>query len=215
MKAVVFDMDGVIIDSEPVHIRLEEEMFGELGLSLSREEHESFMGTSSYEFFESLKKRFRLNENVVDLVADERRRYLKILSSAPLPIIPGIPELLKRLGESDYRLAVASSAPHEQIDLVMDRSGFADLFDFRVSGDDVENSKPDPAIFRKAASGLRCRPDECWLLEDSTNGITAGRSAGMRTVGFADPAAAVQNLSAADYLVDNIPAVIKLILGRD
>lgn len=211
MEAVIFDMDGVIIDSEPVHFRLETELFSELGLTLSREEHESFLGTSSHGMFCILKERYGLKASVEDLVDEERRRYLGILESGEMPVIPGIPELVEELADRGCSIAVASSAPHEQIDRVMERSGLAGHFEVRISGDDVPRSKPDPAIFLKAAEELGVSPFGCWVLEDSANGIRAGGEAGMNVIAYRAPQAPVQDFSGADFIVTAISEVINII----
>lgn len=213
MKAVIFDMDGVIIDSEPVHFRLETRMLSELGLNLPLEEHESFLGTSSYEFFETLKKRYLLSASVEALVTEERERYMEQLQSIELPLIPGIPELVRTLHTEGFPLAVASSAPHEQIDLVMTKSGLGHFFPVRISGDDVMRSKPDPGIFLKTAEALNTPPASCWVLEDSANGIAAARAAGMHAIAYCAPSAPSQDLSAAEAVVNSITEVRNLILN--
>ena len=211
MNSVIFDMDGVIIDSEPIHFRLETELFAELGLSLSREEHESFLGTSGHGMFGILKDRYGLSASVEELVETERRRYLENLDSIDMPVIPGIPELVDRLAAGGFSLAVASSAPHKQIDRVMERSGLAGYFHVRISGDDVPRSKPDPAIFLKAARELGTPPQSCWVLEDSANGVRAGREAGMKVIAYRAPDAPAQDVSAADFIVTAITDVFDII----
>ncbi len=213
MQAVIFDMDGVIIDSEPLHARVESEYFRELGLELSQEEHESFLGTSSRTMFSELKDRYGLKLPVEEMIAEERRRYLAALLEAPLPVIPGIPVLVRELAADGFRLAVASSSPREQIDAVLDRSGLGGLMSAKVSGDDVAESKPDPAIFLKAAGELDVPPSSCWVIEDSTNGVAAAVRAGMKVVGYKAPEAPAQDLSAALAVVDSIEDAGRYIRG--
>ena len=217
MKAVIFDMDGVIIDSEPLHFRLEKRMFTELGISLTDREHEGFLGTSSHEMFSRLKEKFGLDRSVNDLVNEERRRYLAKLNEESIPVIPGIPELVSVLSGAGMILAVASSAPHEQIDLVMNESapdgGLGRFFQIRVSGDDVARGKPDPAIFLKTAELLEVAPEDSWVIEDSENGIKAALSAGMSCIAFKNPTSGPQNLSGANHRISRINEAFELILG--
>lgn len=219
-------MDGVIIDSEPLHIRLEKQIFNELGISLTDAEHESFLGTSGQEMFADLKKQFGLEQAVEDLLNDERMRYIELLRAEGVPFIHGIPELIEKLHRAGFKLALASSAPHDQIDLVVNTpvgseqsdSKHAEIrlstyFQTKVSGDDVERSKPDPAIFLKAAKLLAVEPEDCWVIEDSENGITAAIAAGMSCLGFENPGSPPQDLSRANHVISNINEAAAIILG--
>lgn len=219
-------MDGVLIDSEPLHIRLEKQIFKELGFTITDAEHEGFLGTSGYEMFTQLKKKFCLDQSVEDLLNDERRRYIDQLRIDGVPFVQGIPELIEKLHQSGMKLALASSAPHDQIDLVVstqfsfeqtspEQSGncLTDYFQVTVSGDDVERSKPDPAIFIETANLLAVEPEECWVIEDSENGITAALAAGMPTLAFENPGSPPQDLSRADHIITNMNEAAAIILG--
>lgn len=212
MRAVIFDMDGVIIDSEPFHFRLERVIFEELGIGISDIEHEKYLGTNSHEMFDQIRKRFGLARSVEELVQDERSRYLEILRSPGIPVIPGIPNLVKKIAEAGMSMAIASSAPHEQIELVM-KNDFGRHFPVRVSGDDVERSKPDPGIFIRAAELLDIPPSECWVIEDSVNGISAANSAGMTSIGFINPESGTQNLAMSNHLIRSIDEAAGIILA--
>ena len=214
MKAVIFDMDGVLIDSEPIHIRLEEEMFAELGLHLSAEEHAGFLGCSGRDMFAILKDRYKLERSVDSLLEEERRRYMDRLRSMPLPLVEGVTQLVRDLSEAGFRMAVASSAPHEQINLVLEKGGLADFFRHRMSGDDVPESKPNPEIFLRAAALLDVPPEECWVIEDSPNGVTAALKAGMQSIGFLNPSSGDQNLSEAHFRISRLADAAEIMIGR-
>lgn len=210
--AVIFDMDGVIIDSEPLHSRLETQIFDELGITVSPDEHQSYLGTNSTQMFTEIKKRHHLPQSVPALVENERRRFLELLTTQGVPLISGIHPLLHRLAAAGFKLALASSAPHEQIDAVMEIGALAPFFPVRVSGDDVPMSKPHPEIFLRAAAALRARPEHCWVIEDSEAGVLAAERAGMRCIALlpaaprpsdpSDPSAPPpQNLSRALHIV--------------
>jgi HAD superfamily hydrolase (TIGR01509 family) len=213
ISAVIFDMDGVIIDSEPIHFKLERQMFEDLGFSLTTEEHESFLGTNGFEMFNRLKARFGFTDPVETLVEEERTRYLRELESGRIPAVPGVMELIAVLSEAGVLLAVASSAPHEQIDMVLKRYGIAQHFEVRVSGDDVPRSKPNPGIFLRTAELLRMMPKECVVVEDSAAGVGAARAAGMRCIAFDAPASPTQDLSGADVRVESMEDIRRLLIG--
>ena len=195
-SAVIFDMDGVIIDSEPLHSRLETQIFDELGITVSPGEHQSYLGTSSTQMFTKIKERHHLPQSVPALVENERRRFLELLTTQGVPLISGIRPLLHRLAAAGFKLALASSAPHEQIDAVMEIGALTPFFPVRVSGDDVPMSKPHPEIFLRAAAALRARPEHCWVIEDSEAGVLAAERAGMRCIALL-PATAASAPSAA------------------
>ena len=226
--AVIFDMDGVIIDSEPLHSRLETQIFDELGITVSPGEHQSYLGTSSTRMFTEIKERHHLPQSVPALVENERRRFLELLTTQGVPLISGIHPLLHRLAAAGFKLALASSAPHEQIDAVMEIGALAPFFPVRVSGDDVPMSKPHPEIFLRAAAALRARPEHCWVIEDSEAGVLAAERAGMRCIALlpaaprpADPSAPrpsdpsappPQNLSRALHIVSALAQAGEIII---
>lgn len=224
--AVIFDMDGVIIDSEPLHSRLETQIFDELGITVSPDEHQSYLGTNSTQMFTEIKERHHLPQSVPALVENERRRFLELLTTQGVPLISGIHPLLHRLAAAGFKLALASSAPHEQIDAVMKIGALAPFFPVRVSGDDVPMSKPHPEIFLRAAAALRARPEHCWVIEDSEAGVLAAERAGMRSIALlpaasapfaaprpSDPSAPPpQNLSRALHIVPALAQAGEIII---
>lgn len=212
IRAVIFDMDGVLIDSEPIQHRLETVLFSELGFKLSETEHKAFLGINNFEMVSSLKARFGFAESIDQIVSEIRQRYLLELSSNGIPMIEGVTPLIDSLVSAGFKLAVASSAPKEQIDLVMKSSGLGHNFPVQVSGDEVDKSKPEPAIFLKAANLLQVGTSECCVIEDSINGVTAAKSAGMRCLGFRNPESSENSLEDADWIVDSMNDAGKIII---
>ncbi|MBT1280292.1 HAD family phosphatase [Thermoanaerobacter sp. CM-CNRG TB177] len=205
IKAVVFDMDGVIIDSEPIHIKLENELFKSLGLEISEEEHLTFVGASSYYMWRKIKERFNLPQSVEELVEKDRKMYLDhVLRTGEIIPIEGITETVKKLFEKKYKLAVASSSPIDVIKLVVKKLAIDNCFEVLVSGDYVENSKPSPDIFLYTAAKLKVKPYECVVIEDSYNGVHGAKKAGMTVIGFKNPNSGNQDLSEADFIVDSL-----------
>ena len=214
MQPVIFDMDGVIIDSEPVHIALESEFFAELGITLAPGEQESYMGTSGANMYALLKARHGVSRSVESLLETSRNRYMKILRSGDISLVEGAASLIRRLFDNGRPLAVASSSPHEQIDIVMERFDLGSFFICRISGDEVLQSKPHPEIFLKTAAALGVAPEECWVIEDTENGVKAAKSAGMTCIGLMSPNLGNQSLSAADYVINRLNEVEGLLNNR-
>lgn len=202
-EAVIFDMDGVLIDSEPLHIQLEEEIFKEIGANVSFEEHISFVGTTSHYMWEYVKNKCNVPFTVEELVEMDRKRYFDYISKNDDAIKPieGVDELVKELYSRKMRLAVASSSPIEVIKLVVKRLKLESYFDELVSGDFVKRSKPYPDIFLYAAEKLLVKPERCLVIEDSNKGVLAAKSAGMKVVGFINPNSGNQDIKMADMVI--------------
>ncbi|AEF16185.1 HAD-superfamily hydrolase, subfamily IA, variant 3 [Thermoanaerobacterium xylanolyticum LX-11] len=199
-EAVIFDMDGVLIDSETLHIQLEEDIFKEIGANISFEEHISFVGTTSHYMWEYVKNKCNVPFTVEELVEMDRKRYFDYISKhddAVKPIV-GVDELVKELHKRNMRLAVASSSPIDVIEIVVKRLKLENYFDELVSGDFVKRSKPYPDIFLYAAEKLNVAPERCIVIEDSNKGVLAAKSAGMKVVGFINPNSGNQDISMAD-----------------
>ena len=204
IKAVIFDMDGVIIDSEPVHLKLEQELFKELGLNIGEEEHITFVGSTSHYMWDNVRTKFNLSNTLEELVNKDRNKYLDYLNSSEnLKPIQGIPELIKNLYKKDLSLAVASSSPINIIQIVVNNLKIDKYFKEIVSGDFVEKSKPNPDIFLYAAKNLGVDPKECVVIEDSSNGLKAAKNAGMKCVGYLNEGSGSQDLSSADLIIDS------------
>ncbi|MDE4543115.1 HAD family phosphatase [Thermoanaerobacterium sp. R66] len=202
-EAVIFDMDGVLIDSEPLHIQLEEEIFKEIGANISFDEHISFVGTTSHYMWEYVKNKCNVPLTVEELVEMDRKRYFDYISENDDAVKPieGIDEIVKELYSREVKLAVASSSPIDVIELVVKRLKLESYFDKLVSGDFVQRSKPYPDIFLYAAEKLNIVPERCIVIEDSNKGVLAAKSAGMKVVGFINPNSGDQDISMADMVI--------------
>jgi beta-phosphoglucomutase len=219
MRAVIFDMDGVIVDSEPVHQRVERAIFTELGLPVTPEEHETYLGRSSPDMFAEIARRHPLRWqaqglSVPQAVDLERRRYDEAIATGAVPVVPGVVDLMHTLVQRGFLIAIASSAPRGQIEAVIALTDTAEMVRCIRSADDVTRSKPDPEIYRSAAACLGAAPEECWVIEDSTNGIASAKAAGMRCVAFRNPSSGRPDLSRADAVVDEMTAVMQIIDGK-
>ena len=204
ITTIVFDMDGVIIDSEPIHHRTLSELFFELGIQISSQEFNSFIGSSTRNMWESLKLNHSLKRNIKDLIQLDETRYLDFLTKIEkLKPIEGVEKWLKYARENGFKVVLASSASQKNIDLVLSKLDFPDYFDLIVSGAELENSKPHPEIFLRAALKIDSLPEDCLVIEDAEKGIEAAIAARMFCLGFENKNSGSQDLSKSTYSFDS------------
>ena len=183
--AVVFDLDGVIVDSEHVwneaRMRLAEERGGLWHAGAQR----AMMGMSSTEWSRYMHEVIELPDPPEEISAEVVRR-LSAIYREELPLIPGAIEAVRRL-RARFRLGLASSSNRELIDLVLDLAGIAECFEATVSSEEVARGKPAPNVYLEVARLLELPPEDCAAIEDSENGILSARRAGMRVVAVPNP----------------------------
>jgi HAD superfamily hydrolase (TIGR01509 family) len=201
--AVIFDMDGVLIDSEPLHYAVLQEVLGLDGLHLSRTENEEFIGTTSEAMFSTLIARHQLPRTVAAYISLYDAALLRVLEHPHDPA-PGVAALVKRLRALGVRLAVASSSRCLWVEGTLRSLGLSSAFDCIVAGDDVQRGKPDPAIYLLAAQRLGIAPGYCLAIEDSPNGVQSARAAGMDVLGVRTPYTAHLRLTGALRVVDSL-----------
>jgi beta-phosphoglucomutase family hydrolase len=205
LKAVIFDMDGVLIDSEPFHLVVNEKIFANLGINLSEDEYHSFIGTTHKDMWSTIKKRYNLPQSVPELVnmqVSGNIDYIKNEEIEPIKI-KGVARLLSKIARENIRTGIASSSPTEVIELVINKLKISNYFSAIVGGEEIEKGKPSPDIFLKAAKRLNAEPSECIVIEDSKNGVLAAKAAEMKCVGFKNPNSGNQDLEKADLIIDN------------
>jgi HAD superfamily hydrolase (TIGR01509 family) len=206
LRAVIFDMDGVIVDSEPHYFQIDGQVFREMGIAVSESEWHSFVGITAERMWSLIRERHRLREPLEELIERDRARRISYFSALPgLVPIEGIPALLESLKSAGIRIALASSSPAELIGIILTRLGLAAFFEHAIDGDSVAAGKPAPDIFLRAAAMLQVDPGECLVIEDSMNGVRAAAAAGMKCVGFRGTGG--QSLLGADLLVDGFTAL--------
>ncbi|QNE40074.1 HAD family hydrolase [Hymenobacter sp. NBH84] len=202
IRTVIFDMDGVIVDTEPVHRYAFFRHFEELGIDVSDEEYAGFTGSSTKNVYQQLKQRYGLAAEIDDLMARKREFFNRAFDEKPdLYLLGTVRALIEDLHAHDFQLILASSASKGTIGRVMKRFDLYPYFDHVLSGEDFTYSKPDPAIFEQAASLAVGSKKECIIIEDSTNGIAAGKAAGIYCIGFDSEHSALQDLSQADLVI--------------
>ena len=202
IRTVIFDMDGVIIDTEPIHHHAFFTEFAELGIPVSAAEYAGFLGKSTRNVFQALKERYHLAAEVEALVDRKRELFNQAFDEdASLDLLPGVRKLIENLREHDVQLVVASSASKATIARVFDRFALRPYFAHIVSGEDFAESKPHPAIFLRAAELAETPAAECIVIEDAANGIAAAKAAGIYCIAYASPHSEGQDLAQADRVI--------------
>ncbi len=188
MKAAIFDMDGVLIDSEPLWRIAEKQVFETVGVELTDEMCMSTMGWQLSEVVDHWHDQFPWTGKSRRTVTEEIVQTMRNLIRQQGRPMPGVLELLVQLKDRKIALGLASSSPHLLIDTVVDKLDIRAMFDVLCSAADEPRGKPDPAVYLKAAQTLGIEPADCLAFEDSIAGIRAAQNAGMRV--FAVPCAA-------------------------
>lgn len=205
---VIFDMDGVIVDTEPVHRYAYYQLFEELNITVPEEMYTSFTGFSTRNTFQILKTNFDLAQDVEDLIQEKRNRFNDAFDTKEdLTLLDGVENLIKDLHQNGMQLIVASSASKVTIDRVFTRFNLHQYFSHIVSGEDFPQSKPHPAIFEHAASLSIAPKENCIVIEDSTNGVKAANAAGIFCVGYKSFHSKDQNLKTADIVINDFNAI--------
>lgn len=203
-KAIIFDMDGVIIDSEWIHFHMICKYLEEFGIKIAEDECSVFAGMANREIFACLKAKYGLQHTAEELTTVYMTRYINFLNSAKdIKPIAGVDALIKGIHGLGLPMALASSASPENIATVLGKFELDGYFKIAVSGCDMTASKPAPDIYFRAAEMLNVNLSQCVVIEDSTNGIKAAKAAGMKCIAYRNPNSGKQDLSLADVIIDS------------
>lgn len=204
VQCVIFDMDGVIIDSELLHKKAYYETFASLGLSVTDDIYDSLTGSSTLNAFQKLVTVFNLDENPEELVLKKRQRYVNFFENDPhLHLVEGVERIISYLHKKNITLILASSSAMVNINRVFDRFNLHQYFTAKISGADLTASKPHPEIFEKAAILGKTPKENCIVIEDSDNGIKAANDAGIFVFGYKNPLVHNQTLENANAVIEH------------
>jgi HAD superfamily hydrolase (TIGR01509 family) len=204
IQTVIFDMDGVIVDTEPVHHYAYNQHFKQLNIEVSPEMYASFTGNSTKNTFEKIKEAFSIDDDIESLIATKRNLFNDAFDQKEdLYLLEGVEDLIKDLYANGMQLVLASSSAYVTINRIFTRFNLHHYFTHIVSGEDFPKSKPHPAIFLKAAELSGTPVENCIVIEDSTNGIIAAKAAGIYCIGYNSVNTKLQDYSLADNVINN------------
>ena len=199
IKAVIFDLDGVIVSTDDCHYRAWKKMADEEGIYFDREINNRLRGVSRMASLEIVleKANREYSEKEKQEMAERKNNYYKdlICELTPNDILTGVTEKLDELKENGIKIAIGSSSKNTPI--ILKQIGLERYFDAVSDGNNITHSKPDPEVFLKAAEMLGIAPEDCMIVEDADAGIEAGKRAGMKTL-------AVQGANGADFKAKNL-----------
>jgi HAD superfamily hydrolase (TIGR01509 family) len=214
IRAVVFDLDGLMFDTEALFYRVSSEALAARGKEFTSEIMQAMLGRRSVDAGHALKTLAGLDEPVEVLLAEVRERFYALADSEVHPT-PGLFVLLEYLHGRGLRRAVATSSRRSYADQLLSRHGLGGWFEFVLASEDVTRGKPDPEIYRKAAERFDCPTAAMVVLEDSPAGLAAAKAAGAVAVGVPHEHSPAESLTASDLVVPRLddPALFALVSG--
>lgn len=208
MKEIIFDMDGVIVDSEYTYLESKTNILNDAGYDKSISYQYQFMGTTYEYMWQTMKDELGLPEDIYYYIGEMNRIREEMMDENGVLGIKHATEVIEALKSKGYRMAVASSSPKKEIIRNLSELEITDNFDYLVSGEEVENSKPQPDVFLRAADLLETTPENCVVIEDTTNGVKAAKAAGMYCIGFKNPDYPDLDLTLADQVVTDLKDIV-------
>ncbi len=207
-RAAIFDMDGVIINSEPLHKKAYQLMFDEFNIDVSEKLYSTFTGMATLPICEKLCDIFSLKFSAETLVENKRKHFKSLFENGlKFELIDGVLELIKHYHQNGFILILASSASMNNINLIFEKFDLDKYFKSKISGADLRASKPHPEIFEKATKLTGFSKEECFVIEDATNGILAAKKAGLYCIAFKGVDSKNQDYSKADKVVTNFKEI--------
>ncbi|QLE02104.1 HAD family phosphatase [Galbibacter sp. BG1] len=210
----IFDMDGVIMDSEPAHKEVLEKVFGELNLEFSDAYHQTLVGMAAVPMWEKIKSDFKIETNARELMNFHKEIFFVEVEHLNIQPVTGVVSLIKKLKEMDFHLSLASSSSLKLIKRFVHELGIESYFDYLVSGESLERSKPFPDIFLKVAKNYKKDPSHFVVIEDSKNGVKAAKAAGMMCIGYKNPNSGNQDLSEADIVIESFTKLTPQVITK-
>ncbi len=212
IKAVLFDMDGVLVDSEELIFLAAKEMFREHGISVVKEDFKPYIGTGENSYLGNVAKKYGFS---MDIPRDKARTYEIYAEMAPqrLKLLPGVISFIEKCKKKNLRLAVATSADEIKMNVNLKAVGLdKGVFDATVNGLEVMHKKPHPEIYLKAAEKLSFETSACLVIEDAVNGVEAAKVSGAKCLAVTNSFSA-DKLIKADWIVKNLSEIPEDVLS--
>lgn len=208
IKAVIFDMDGTIIDSEPIYEKVNQAIYEKYGFNLTQEDYDRHMGANLKDIWEDILNRYQVKDEyshykIEDFMEDHiHESYQGLAEAEELELMPGVKEWFDFLKDHGYKMIIASSSYEPVIEHIYQRFELEQYMEGYIDGNAIENGKPAPDIFLKAAEKLGVKAEECLVIEDTEHGVNGAQRAGAKVVGFNRAQDESQDLSNADLVIE-------------
>jgi HAD superfamily hydrolase (TIGR01509 family) len=206
VRSVVFDLDGLLVDTEPIFAEAARRLIVRVGRIPSPDVLRSMMGTPARQALQLLCDHYQLTHTIEELAEEGTRLFLELLGKEPAPLLPGVRELLDRLERKGLPKAIATSSSADYVERILKPHGLRQRFAFALTCDDIQRGKPHPEIYKKAAERFGHPPAEMVVLEDSPNGLRAAQAAGARCVVVPHGLVPLEEVAAADAIVTSLAA---------
>lgn len=213
IKAVIFDMDGLMVDTEPLYSKAMSEVAAKRGKCFTLEIKQKLMGRLAIDSLTIFREQLGLNESPQELLAEREEIYGKLLSQNVSPM-PGLFKLLELLNKLKIRKAIASSSKRKWIDLIINKLGIIEQFEIIVSGEEIKQGKPHPEIYLLVAQKLNLNPEECLVLEDAISGVSAAKSAKMKCIAVPNQFTQGVDFSLTDLVVNSLEEIDEPLLKK-
>lgn len=204
-KAVIWDMDGVIADTAPYHLEAWQKVFQKRGVNFTEEDFRRSFGQRNDTIIRQILGE-EVSQEIINAISEEKEASFRRAIRQKITPLPGVIELMKALARQGFSMALASSAPMENIRLLMDGLNVNKFFQSIISDKDVTQGKPSPEVFLLAAQRLGVEPQNCIVIEDAVAGVTAAKKAGMKCLAVTNTHPRT-SLREADLIVDTLEAV--------
>ncbi|WP_294156581.1 HAD family phosphatase [uncultured Clostridium sp.] len=201
VNAVIFDMDGVLIDTERISFNAFKEVLGGYNYVMSEEFYLTMIGRNVKSIKEIMLAEYGRDFPFEEVYEKKVKIAVDTIDRDGVIVKPGVHEIVDYLKDNDYKVAVATSTSRERAHYLLEQVGIKDKIDYIICGDQVENSKPNPEIFLKAAKGIGAEPQNCMVIEDSDAGILAASRAGMRGINVPDMKMPDENMKKLAYKI--------------
>lgn len=205
IKAVIFDMDGVIVDSEGLHQAALQKMLEVHGKKVAANYFQCFIGIHDKVILQQIKDELNIAESVEELLRQKEKYFFEQVKEK-LKLFKGFRTFLTVVKEKNLRLAITSSSTRVYLNFVLEKFDLKHNFPIIISGEDIKHPKPDPEPYTKTIEQLKLKPEECMVIEDSIAGLRSAKAAGAHTIAVTNSFAAV-NLSEADLVVNNLTEI--------
>jgi HAD superfamily hydrolase (TIGR01509 family) len=209
IKGLIFDNDGVIVDSEPLHHLAEKKTMAPYGVDITKEEYTNYVGVGTRKMFADWIQKYHLPLKPENIIPYHDQNLIAIFQDLVEPT-PGVVDFIKYLFQKKYPLAVASSSHRNLVHIGIKKHSLMQYFQTIITGDDVTRVKPEPDIFLLAATRLKISPTECLVIEDSSVGVQAAKAAGMFCAGYQNENSGAQDLSKADIIFQNFSELMQI-----